>query len=206
MGWPEFVACLLIYPARMTYFGLASCRSIRNVAIEREHRTRMCRECGMPLNVYNSLRDHEGNPAMFLFDNRIRAFREDMAVHVCRLADASLTEMDIPVSTRYLGFDWTVTSVGSKAFMGCGSITSVMSAVDVGYKSFANCGGIASVVLDGAGSVGDMPSSDARPWRPRISARSRLSGRARSAAAGRWPTWTSAASHPSGSTRSTAAP
>ncbi|MBR4226400.1 MAG: leucine-rich repeat domain-containing protein, partial [Candidatus Methanomethylophilaceae archaeon] len=63
-------------------------------------------------------------------------------------------EVSIPPSVRYLGFDWTVTSVGPKAFMGCGSISSVRSAVDVGFKSFAKCTGLESVSLGGAGSIG----------------------------------------------------
>ena len=47
------------------------------MAVEREYRTRVCRECGMPLNVYGGMCDHEGEPARFLFDNNIRAFRKD---------------------------------------------------------------------------------------------------------------------------------
>jgi hypothetical protein len=31
----------------------------------------------MPLNVYGGMCDHEGEPARFLFDNRIMAFRKD---------------------------------------------------------------------------------------------------------------------------------
>ena len=77
MDWLEFAARPLSYPTRMTYFGLASHRSIRTVAVEREYRTRVCRECGMPLNVYGGMCDHEGEPARFLFDNRIMAFRKD---------------------------------------------------------------------------------------------------------------------------------
>ena len=63
MDWLEFAARPLSYPMRMTYFGLASHRSIRTVAVEREYRTRVCRECGMPLNVYGGMCDHEGEPA-----------------------------------------------------------------------------------------------------------------------------------------------
>ncbi len=77
MDWLEFVACPLSYPIRMTYFGLASHRSIRTVAVEREYRTRVCRECGMPLNVYGGMCDHEGEEARFLFENSIRTFRKE---------------------------------------------------------------------------------------------------------------------------------
>ena len=47
------------------------------MAVEREYRTRVCRECGMPLNVYGGMCDHEGDPASFLFENPIRTFRKD---------------------------------------------------------------------------------------------------------------------------------
>ena len=85
---------------------------------------------------------------------KITGSGEDKAVYACRLADASLTEIDIPASVRYLGFDWTVTSVGAKAFYGNCSITGATVAVDVGSKSFANCKGLESVTLAGAGKVG----------------------------------------------------
>ncbi|MBR3477044.1 MAG: hypothetical protein IKH39_07850 [Candidatus Methanomethylophilaceae archaeon] len=77
MDWLEFSARPLSYLTRMTYFGLAFHRNIRTVAVEREYRTRVCRECGRPLNVYGDMCDHEGEPARFLFDNRITAFRKD---------------------------------------------------------------------------------------------------------------------------------
>jgi hypothetical protein len=85
---------------------------------------------------------------------KITGSGEDKAVYACRLADASLTEIDVPATIRYLGFDWTVTSVGAKAFYGNGSITGATVAVDVGSKSFANCRGLESVTLAGAGKVG----------------------------------------------------
>jgi len=77
MNWLDFAIRPLSYPIRMTYFGLASHRNIRTVAVEREYRTRVCRKCGKSLNVYDGMCDHEGEPARFLFDNRIRAFRND---------------------------------------------------------------------------------------------------------------------------------
>ena len=85
---------------------------------------------------------------------KITGSGEDKAVYACRLADASLTEIDVPAFVRYLGFDWEVTSVGAKAFYGNGSITGATVAVDVGSKSFANCRGLESVTLAGAGKVG----------------------------------------------------
>ena len=61
----------------MTYFGLASQRNIRTVTVERENRTRVCRECGRPLEVYNGLCSVHGEQASFIFDNTIRAFSKD---------------------------------------------------------------------------------------------------------------------------------
>jgi hypothetical protein len=78
MDWLDFAMRPLSYPLRMTYFGMASQRSIRTVDVEREYRTRVCRECGRPLNVYGGLCDHEGEPARFLFENTIRAFCPDI--------------------------------------------------------------------------------------------------------------------------------
>jgi hypothetical protein len=77
MDWLVFAMKTLNYPLRMSCFEMASHRSIRTVAVEREYRTRVCRECGMPLNIYGGMCDHEGEPARFLFDNNIRAFRKD---------------------------------------------------------------------------------------------------------------------------------
>ncbi len=64
----------LSYPLRMTCFGMASQRSIRTADVEREYRTRVCRECGRPLNVCGGLYDHKREPARYLFENTIRAF------------------------------------------------------------------------------------------------------------------------------------
>ena len=77
VDWLGFTMRPLSYPIRMTYFGLASHKNIRTVAVESEYRTRICRACGRPLNVYGGFCDCEGQPASFLFDNRIRAFRKD---------------------------------------------------------------------------------------------------------------------------------
>ena len=77
MDWLSFTMDPLSYPLRITYFGLASNKSISTVSVEREHRSRVCRECGRPLNVYGGLCDHQGEQARFMFENTIRSFRED---------------------------------------------------------------------------------------------------------------------------------
>lgn len=77
MDWLSFTMDPLSYPPRITYFGLASNKSISTVSVEREHRSRVCRECGRPLNVYGGLCDHQGEQARFMFENTIRSFRVD---------------------------------------------------------------------------------------------------------------------------------
>jgi len=57
--------------------------------------------------------------------------------------------LSIPSSVDYLGFKWTVVSVGSKAFMGNDEIEIVSSAVDIGFKAFARCGSLIEVRLSG---------------------------------------------------------
>lgn len=77
MDWLSFTMEPLSYPIRITYFGLASNKSISTVSVEREYRTRVCRDCGQPLSVYSGMCDHQGEPSRFLFENTIRSFRED---------------------------------------------------------------------------------------------------------------------------------
>ena len=55
MDWLVFAMKTLSYPLRMNYFEMASQRSIRTVDVEREYSMRVCRECGMPLNVYGGM-------------------------------------------------------------------------------------------------------------------------------------------------------
>ncbi|MBE6521474.1 MAG: leucine-rich repeat domain-containing protein, partial [Thermoplasmata archaeon] len=87
-------------------------------------------------------------------DYRIVDNGESKTITAVGLADDTLTELDIPASVRYLGFDWDVAGIASKAFYGNSTITSVTSAVDVGFKAFANCSALESVALDGAASLG----------------------------------------------------
>ena len=77
IDWLSFAKDPLCYQTRMTYFGLASNRNIRTVTVERENRTRVCRECGRPLEVYNGLCSLHGEQSTFVFDNTIRAFNKD---------------------------------------------------------------------------------------------------------------------------------
>ena len=75
-------------------------------------------------------------------------------VTAVRLADDDATDIFVPASISYLGFEWTVTSIAPKAFLRNGSIVSVISEVDVGRSAFHGCRNLASVTLNGAASVG----------------------------------------------------
>jgi hypothetical protein len=48
----------------------------------------------------------------------------------------------------YLGFDWNVTSIASKAFAGNDRITGVLCKADVGYRAFWKCTALQSVTLE----------------------------------------------------------
>ena len=85
---------------------------------------------------------------------RIDSNDESKAVQAVALAsDNESGALVVPGTFRYLGFDWTVTGIASKAFYGDSSITMVDSAVDVGYKAFANCASLSSVTLSGASEL-----------------------------------------------------
>lgn len=77
IDWLEFAKKPLSYTLRITYFGLASNKSIQTVAVEREYRTRQCRTCGKPLNVFAGICNSCGEPAKYLYENTIRAFAGD---------------------------------------------------------------------------------------------------------------------------------
>ncbi len=81
---------------------------------------------------------------------RITANEESMTVTAVCLAKDDVTELVIPDSITYLGFEWTVTGIASKAFAGNSTITSVESAVNVGYRSFSDCPNLAKVKLSSA--------------------------------------------------------
>ena len=60
----------------MTYFGSASQRNIRTVAVERDYRGRVCRDCGQPLVVCRGACGPR-EESRFMFDNTIRTFARD---------------------------------------------------------------------------------------------------------------------------------
>jgi hypothetical protein len=90
---------------------------------------------------------------------RITSNEGAMTVSAVRIADESATELVIPASISYLGFEWEVASIASKAFMGNGKLESVNIAADVGYRSFSGCSSLRSVELGGVSSIGSYAFS-----------------------------------------------
>jgi len=67
----------------------------------------------------------------------------------------SIAEVSIPVTITYLGFEYTITGVMSKAFYSDKTITSVVCYGDIGNKAFANCSNIETLTVNGASAIGD---------------------------------------------------
>ena len=82
-----------------------------------------------------------------------------MTVSTVRIADESAISLVIPASISYLGFEWEVASIASKAFMGNGKLESVTIAADVGYRAFSRCPNLTHVDLAGPSSVGSYAFS-----------------------------------------------
>ena len=85
---------------------------------------------------------------------RIDANSESKTVQAVALSsDNESGALVVPETVEYLGFEWSVTGIASKAFYGDSAVTMVDSAVDIGYKAFANCGNLVSVTLSGASAL-----------------------------------------------------
>ncbi|MBR6204410.1 MAG: leucine-rich repeat protein [Candidatus Methanomethylophilaceae archaeon] len=74
---------------------------------------------------------------------------------VKRLAnDKDPAELEIPRSIPYLGFDWSVAEIGSKAFYNNTTLEYVSTyAFTIGFKAFANCSNLATVHLPEGGAI-----------------------------------------------------
>ena len=71
-------------------------------------------------------------------------------------ASSSMESLSVPAEVSYLGFNWNVDSISSKAFYGNATLVSVdVGNVDsIGYKAFASCPNLEAVTLDGTASLG----------------------------------------------------
>lgn len=75
MEWVEWTKDKLHTSFNISYFGEANQNNFRRVAVEKDRRTRVCKECGAPLNVYTGLCDIHGDPAQYTFENTVRTFK-----------------------------------------------------------------------------------------------------------------------------------
>jgi uncharacterized protein YjbI with pentapeptide repeats len=80
---------------------------------------------------------------------------EDFVVKVCGFASDSIAEVSISETITYLGFEYKVTGILSKAFYGDKTITSVECYGDIGNKAFANCSNLKTVTVGNASVIGD---------------------------------------------------
>ena len=87
---------------------------------------------------------------------RITDSGESKALSAVRPAGEDAAELSIPATVRYLGFDWEVTSVASKAFSGLQSLRSVSfgGSVSVGPYAFFGCRSLGSVTFGGEAALG----------------------------------------------------
>ena len=80
---------------------------------------------------------------------------EDFVVKVCGFVSDSIAEVSIPETITYLGFEYQVSGILSKAFYSDKTITSVVCYGDIGNKAFANCSNIETLTVNGASAIGD---------------------------------------------------
>ncbi len=80
---------------------------------------------------------------------------EDFVVKVCGFVSDSIAEVSIPETITYLGFEYKVSGILSKAFYGDNTITSVKCYGDIGNKAFANCSNLKTVTVGNASVIGD---------------------------------------------------
>jgi hypothetical protein len=87
---------------------------------------------------------------------RITGNGESKTVSAVRPAGEDATELSIPATVRYLGFDWEVASVASKAFSGLQSLRSLSfdGPVSIGSYAFFDCKGLESVSFGGETILG----------------------------------------------------
>ncbi len=80
---------------------------------------------------------------------------DSFKVSVVKVADPTITDLYIPARITYLGFEWSVASVASKAFYGNTTITGVASLAPIGFKAFSGCTSLDTVILNFDGAIGN---------------------------------------------------
>ena len=80
IDWTDWTKEKLYRTFNITYFGEVNQNNFRKITIEKEIRTRQCKECGAPLNIYTGLCDIHGEQAKYTFENEVKSFKRDAAI------------------------------------------------------------------------------------------------------------------------------
>jgi hypothetical protein len=78
---------------------------------------------------------------------------ESKTVAAACFAKDEVADLVIPESITYLGFEWAVTSIASQAFAGTG-IISVTTSANIGSNAFKGCKSLTTVTLGDAATIG----------------------------------------------------
>lgn len=80
LDWLEWTKDKLHKGFNITYFGEVNQNNFRKITIEKEIRTRQCKECGATLNIYSGLCDIHGEQAKYTFENEVKSFKRDAPI------------------------------------------------------------------------------------------------------------------------------
>ena len=112
--------------------------------------------CPVVWNCKNNEKDKYGN--IYTVIDGIRYSLNDGIATVIE-QPSNITTANIPVKITYKNNDYSVTGIGSEAFMGCSSLTSVTipdSVTSIGERAFSGCDMLTSITIpDSVTSIGD---------------------------------------------------
>ena len=77
IDWEQWTMDRLYRDLRTRYWGGVSRKAIVNIDLYREHKIRVCNECGSMLRTYDGLGDHDGQIVRYIADHPIVAFRNN---------------------------------------------------------------------------------------------------------------------------------
>ena len=80
LDWLEWTKDKLHKGFNITYFGEVNQNNFRKITIEKEIRTRQCKEYGATLIIYTGLCDLHGEQAKYTFENEVKSFKRDAPI------------------------------------------------------------------------------------------------------------------------------